>query len=208
MSEETTIDLSTEGYTTLEYPSPDFRPIPAFTFDVPPGWVVSEFADALCFVATPADAEGPWSNVFVQHERVLPTTALEDVAVESWDQALADFPDATVVDERLFEFEQYHYVRESEMSLLDETVTRVDSFWFSPDTAHPTVDLFHLVGLHPVEAGTERTGEYLRMLSSFRFTDLPVDLRAGDASAPARPHAPKPRRRRGGRLVARPHDGG
>lgn len=183
--ESATVDLSTEGYTPLQHPGPPFRPVPNFTFDIPPGWIATDFADALCFVGTPDSLEGPWSNVFLQHERVLPTTALEEVAVESWDATLHDFPDATIVDERIYEFEQYQYVRECELTVIDELVTRVDAYWFGPDTEHLSVDLFRLVAMHPVEASPERTVEYLKMLRSFRFTGEPAPS-GSEATPPTR----------------------
>ena len=177
--------------------------------------MVTDFAEALCFVGTPDSFDGRWSNVFLQHERVLPTTALEEVAVESWDRTLHDFPDATLVEERIFEFEQYQYVRQCELTVVDEVVSRLDAFWFGPDTEHLSVDLFHLIAMHPLDSGAERTVEYLKMLSSFRFVDAP-----STASPPAKPRrvvrapgptkrsatpAPAPRSARRGRVLrARP----
>lgn len=163
-----TIDLSTEGFTPLAYPGSAFRPIPDFTLDIPPGWVVEEFPDALCVIGTPEGTD-PWSNVFIKHSRVLRTTALEEVALDSWLELKTAFPDAEVEEEHVIGFEQFHYVREATLTLLDEKVTRVDAYFFGPDVEHLTVDLFHVVATHPVEAGNDRTLLYLKMLSSFHI---------------------------------------
>jgi hypothetical protein len=165
----TTIDLSTEGFTAVAYPGPAFRPVPSFTFDIPPGWVVDEFPDALCILGTPADSAEPWSNVFIKYSRVLPTTALEDVAIESWEDLKNAFPDAEVEEEHVIGFEQFAYVRESTLTLLDESVTRVDAYFFGPAVDNATVDLFHVIGTHPVQAGDERTLVYMKMLRSFHI---------------------------------------
>lgn len=163
----TTVDLSTEDFATLAYPGPSFRPIPNFTLDIPPGWVVNEFPDALCVIGTPADSTEPWSNVFIKHSRVLPATALEDVAIESWEDLKNAFPDAEVEEEHVIGFEQFAYVRESTLTLLGEKVTRVDAYFFGPAVQNATADLFHVVATHPVEAGDERTLVYMKMLRSF-----------------------------------------
>jgi hypothetical protein len=165
----TTIDLSSDGFTTVKYPGPAFRPIPSFHFDVPPDWVVEEFPDSLCMIATPATSEEPWSNVFLQHDRVLRTAALEEIALDSWEALKSEFRDAKVIEERLLGFEQFHYVREAELTLNGERVTRVDSYFFGVDVDHVTVDLFHFICLHPVEAGDDRTLTYMKMLGSFDF---------------------------------------
>lgn len=170
MGEESeTIDLSTEGFTAVEHPGPSFRPVPAFTFDIPPGWVLQEFPGALCVIGTPATHEEPWSNVFVQHERVLATTALEDIAAEALAELEDDFPDVEVIGERVIGFDLFHYVREAELTMDGQRVTRVDSFFFGPDVDHPTVDLFHVMAMHPVAAGDERTITYMKILGSFTF---------------------------------------
>lgn len=165
-----TMDLSTEGFQILDYPGPSFRPIPAFSLDVPPGWLVDDFPASLCVIGTPAESEEPWSNVFVQHHRVLATTALEEVALESWEKLQADFPDVELVDERLVEFEQFQYIREATLTFDGEKVTRLDAHFFAPFVDEVTADLFHIAAMHPVAAGDDRTLTYVKMLASFRFS--------------------------------------
>jgi hypothetical protein len=167
--EEQTIDLSTDGFSTVTYPGPEFRPLPGFSFDVPPGWIVSDFPDSLCLIGTPAESKEPWSNVILQHQRVLRTTALEEVALDSWEKLQVEFPDVEVIEERMLGLEQFHYVRETRHTFLGERVTRFDSYVFGLDTDHATVDLFHFVFMHPVEAGEERSLLYMKMLASFDF---------------------------------------
>ena len=91
------------------------------------------------------------------------------MALSSWEELKSSFPDAEVEEEHVVGFEQFHYVRETTLTLLGEKVTRVDAYFFGPDAEHATVDLFHVVATHPVEAGDDRTLLYLKMLSSFHF---------------------------------------
>jgi len=167
---EQTIDLDTTGFVTMQHPGPSFRPIPSFTMEIPPTWIVDEFPDALYIIGTPADSPEPWSNCFIQHERVINTAALEEIALESWEKLKGEFRDAKVVEERVVVFEQVQYLREAKMKLNGEKITRVDAYLFGPDVDHPTVDLFHFFGLHPVSAGDDRTLTYMKMLSSLHIS--------------------------------------
>ena len=166
-----TIEIDTSDFVEVKYPGPKVRPVPTFSIDIPPHWVISEYPGSLFAMGTPATSRDPWSNVIVQHDRVLPNTALEQVAILSWQDLKAESPDAVVKDEQMLLFELYHYVREVELSVqgVTEKVTRFDSFVFGPDVDHVTVDLFHFTWTHPVAAGDERTALYLHILSTLHF---------------------------------------
>ncbi|NQV06563.1 hypothetical protein HQ535_08415 [bacterium] len=157
----------------VTYPDPLFRPIPIFTVEVPPEWVISEFPDALYVMGPAADAPGYWTNVIVRHERMARGTTLEAVAKVTWDNLKADFPDATIKDQRVVLFESLHHVREVELTIPDEDgpVTRVDSFVFGPVVDQPTVDLFQFTFLNPSAAGDEAQALHAKILESLHFSE-------------------------------------
>ena len=166
-----TIEIDTSDFVEVKYPGPKVRPVPTFSIDIPPQWVVTDYPGSLFAMGTPATSSDPWSNVIVRHDRVLPNTSLEQVAILSWQDLKAESPDAVVKDEQMLLFELYHYAREVELSVpgVKEMVTRFDSFVFGPDVDHVTVDLFHFTWTHPVAAGDERTALYLHILSTLHF---------------------------------------
>lgn len=157
----------------VTYPDPLFRPVPAFSIDVPHDWVLSEFPDALFVMGPTAPPDGHFSNVVVRHVRVLPTATLESIAKSSWLELLHSYPDATINDERILHLKHLHYVRECELTLEPggEPVTRFDTLTFGPVVDHPTVDLFHITWMHPTAAGDPRRDLYVHMLNSFQFTE-------------------------------------
>lgn len=166
-----TIDIDTSNFVEIKYPGPLVRPVPTFTIDIPPTWVVSEYPGSLFAMGTPNTSPDPWSNVIVRHDRVLPNVGMEQIAILSWQDLQAESPKAKAKNEQMILFEQYHYVREAEVTVkgVDGPVTRFDSFVFGPDVDHVTVDLFHFVWTHPASVGDERTALYLHILSSLHF---------------------------------------
>lgn len=166
-----TIDIDTSGFVEIKFPGPLVRPVPTFTIDIPSTWVVSEYPGSLFAMGTPNTSPEPWSNVIVRHDRVLPNTSLEQVAILSWQDLKADSPTAKAINEQMILLELYHYAREAEVTVkgVDGPVTRFDSFVFGPDIDHATVDLFHFVWTHPSAAGDDRTALYLHILSTLHF---------------------------------------
>lgn len=166
-----TIEIDMSNFVEVKYPSKAFRPVPTLTMDVPPTWVTSEYPGALFAMGTPATSAEPWSNVIVRHHRVLPNTALEQVAILSWQDLKGESPDAVVQNEQMMLFEAYHYVRQVELTVagVDEPVTRLDSYVFGPDVDHATVDLFHITWSHPTSAGDERIALYASILSTLHI---------------------------------------
>lgn len=165
-----TIDIDTSKFVEIKFPG-IVRPVPTFTLDVPADWVVSEYPGSLFAMGTANNTPGPWSNVIVKHDRVLPNTAMEQIAILSWQDLKEECPKAKAKNEQMILFEQYHYAREAEVTVkgVDGPVTRFDSFVFGPDVDHPTVDLFHFIWTHPAAAGDERTALYLNILSTLHF---------------------------------------
>lgn len=162
-----------EDLVRVVYPDPLFRPIPSFSIEVPPAWVISEFPDALYVMGPTADAPGPWMNVIVRHERVNRNTTLEEIAQTTWANLTAMFPQAVLTDEQLLQLPLVHYMREVQITMpeYDEPVNRIETFVFGPVVDQLTVDLFHLTWLNPVSAGDDPKRLYLAMLASFRFED-------------------------------------
>jgi hypothetical protein len=154
----------------VRYPDPLFRPIPPFSMDVPPDWLISEFPDSLFVMGPEADESELWSNVLVRHSRVFPTTSFEHIGVSSWAELQAIYPDVEVTDQRMITGQVEHYVREVELDYPDVgRVTRVDSFAFGPATDQPTRDLFQITWLNPQHWSTEIQHLYFKMLLSFQF---------------------------------------
>lgn len=159
--------------TPITYPGPLMRPVPTFSMDIPVDWVVTEFPNALFLISTllEPDAGGPWSNVIVRHERVLPSVSLESYSAWTWQSLVADFPDAVIKESVHIQFACLHLLRDAEVHWPTDKdlAARIDSFVFGPDTEHPTRDLFQFTWLNPSAAGDERKLIYVDMLRSIRF---------------------------------------
>ena len=161
----------------LTYPSTACRPVPSFTIVIPANWVVTEFPNALFVMGSSNGQDGSpvdefWSNVVVHHERVLPSTTLEELARSTWESMQADIPGVILKEEYTVEFEDLrHFIREVEVPCPspEEGLTRMDSFMFGPTRDHPTFDLFRFTWLHPSAAGEERKALYRRVLRSLQF---------------------------------------
>lgn len=166
-------DPATVELVKVTYPDPLFRPIPPFSIDVPPEWLVTEFPDALFLMAPADDAPGPWSNVIVRHERVFPGESFEGIAAATWKSLQSLYPEVTLRDERVLKGKQLFYVREVGISLPDRggPVARFDAFLFGRVLDQPTVDLYQFTFLTPDETVDEMKLLYLRMLLSVDFVD-------------------------------------
>ena len=148
------------------------RPVPSFTIDLPPDWVLTDHPDALFAMRLDEETDGAWSNVVVRHMRVASGTSYPTLARATWRAFEAENPGAVVVDERLVRFGAVHYVREFEVPQTGngDSVTRIDSFAFGPRADLPMVDLFLMTWLHPTQFGDRLKKTYVRMLSSMSFT--------------------------------------
>jgi len=168
-----TIDSQVE-LVTVSYPDPLFRPVPRFSIDFPPQWLLSDWADALYVAAPSTEAPEPWSNITVRHERVFRTTTLLEVSGATWNALKELHPEVELKEERLMHLNSDHYVREVEVRLPDYEgpITRFDTFVFAPAVEESaTLDLIHLTFLNEAEHTEQYKNLYVRMLASFEFLD-------------------------------------
>ena len=172
--------MTTNGAPTflkLQYPGPAFRPIPRFSLAIPSSWVVTEFPNSLMAMGTSSGLDGSpvdqyWSNVIVQHERVLASTTLEELASSSWQDLHTEIPGFVFKEQMTFVAGGLtHFLREVEIPgpMPGAGVTRLNSFVFGPVQGHPTLDLFRFTWLHPSAAGQERKNLYGQILGSLEF---------------------------------------
>lgn len=154
------------------YPGPPVRPIPRFSIDIPTHWLMTEFPGALFAMAPAADAPGPWSNVVIRHDRVLPTETLETLGAATRDLFLAEFPDADIIGEQIAQIGAHEFhLRNAELAHPNwhERVNRTDTLVFGPTQDQTTADIFHITWMCSAAATAEVSKLQLRVLETLRF---------------------------------------
>lgn len=168
---ETQPDFELPESVALEFPG-NFRPVPAFTIDIPPLWVVGEFPGALFMLGTQARDDGAYGNVIVQHTRVAQDVTIVELAQSSWIEMLENAPEALLVEEFFADFHVKHYVRKAIIANEDPQliVNRSDSYVQAREAGGRTDDIFHFSWITPNWCAEEFEAEFAKILASFRFS--------------------------------------
>ena len=156
------------------YPSRLLRPVPAFVFSVPEGWVVEEAPDSLALVRTPVEIDDFWVNAVISHDRVLASMTLEDAAKGTWARVKAAIPDSEPEMQRVVRFDnKIAYLRGIELKAPESgrDLAQLHAIFFAPtDGDYPTADLFQIACTAATETMERVTGGFLEIIGSLRFT--------------------------------------
>lgn len=159
---------------TVTWPDPVLRPIPSFSFDSPPDWILTEFPDSLFLLAPAEDAPEPWTNITVRHERVFRDTTMGQIARDTWEALKRTYEGIELGDERMLTVNgNMFYIRESEFYFegYETRVTRHDAFIFGPNIDHTVVDLFQFIFLNAAEHTEAYKPLFLRMLGTLEIEE-------------------------------------
>lgn len=162
------------GYQVVIHPSSLVRPVPAFVFAAPPGWVVDEAPSAVCAIRAEAAIDDFWSNALLLHDRVARAVDLQAAATASWGRLRADAPSAVVRMERVARFGQnVTYLRGVEIESVSSgrSLAQLHALFFAPSAdAAKTADLFQFVATSTPEQMAHVGRLFVDMLATFRFT--------------------------------------
>lgn len=156
------------------YPSDAIKPVPAFVFSVPDGWVLDEGPDALVVVHTPEEVDGFWVNLMVSQDRVARAIDHKAAAQATWARLVSNSPEAKVTMERMVRFdERITYLRAVELTSpkSGRALAQLHALFFAPaaDDAK-TQDVFQLIGTCPADQAERWGKDFLEVIGSFRFS--------------------------------------
>ena len=156
----------------VAYPSRVLRPIPGFVFAAPDGWVLDEAPDALAVLRSAEEVDGFWPNAIISHDRVASSIDLETAAKASAARIEQASPGVTVQFERLARFgPNVVYLRGVELPAPSgRTLAQIHGLFFAPaPDGAKTTDLFQFVATATPDAMAKLGGQFIEMISSFRF---------------------------------------
>lgn len=173
MSDATRTQPSDLTARLVTYPSDVIKPIPAFVFSVPQGWVVDEAPDALCVVRTPQQVDEFWVNAILSHDRVARAVDFKRAAQVTWAKLERESTDASSKFERLARFgANVVYLRGAEMTApkSGRKLAQLHALFFAPVTeGGKTVDFFQFITTAPLEHAERFGPAFLEMIGSFKF---------------------------------------
>lgn len=156
------------------YPSSAIKPVPAFIFSVPSGWVLDEAPDALVVARTAEKVDDFWVNAILTHDRVPRSVDFKQAAQVTWGRLERTSPGAKVTMERLARFgANVVYLRGVEMQAPESgrPLAQLHALFFAPAVGEgKTVDLFQLVATSPQEHMDRFGPSFVELIGSFRFT--------------------------------------
>jgi hypothetical protein len=171
---ETPTSAPTTGYQVVIHPSRMVRPVPAFLFAAPEGWVVDEAPGAILAVRASAPVNDFWNNALLTHDRVAKAVDLQAAATASWGRLKADAPSAEVKMERVARFgDNVVYLRGVELDAPQsgKRLAQVHALFLAPsEDDAKTADLFQFVATSTVDQMDDVGKQFVEMIGTFRFT--------------------------------------
>jgi hypothetical protein len=171
---------SQTGAVRALYPSRLLLPVPAFTFEVPDGWAVQEFPQALALVAPPEPVDRFHVNALITTRRVSMNANLARIAQVALARQRRRHPDLRVESEKVGRFGQRPtYLRALALTAGEPArrVAQVQAFFFAPAVEGRTVtDLFTIFGTCPDEHARDIVPGFLQIIASFDFVPTPPEF--------------------------------
>lgn len=179
MSEQATIPTRGDKPADLTarvavFPSALIKPVPAFIFSVPSGWVLDDAPDAMVVIRTAEQVDGFWVNAILSHDRVPRAVDFKQAAQATWARLQASSPNAKVTMERLARFgTNVVYLRGVELAApkSGRALAQLQALFFAPAPEQgKTVDFFQLIATSPQESMDQYGPAFVELVGSFRFT--------------------------------------